>query len=539
MKVITYIQRSIMLMVICSLLVTFKSEGSDSFRNANQQGLRKSRQIGQQTQTRSKSAQARGQSSRSQQNQARSGQSQSRNQNKPRGQQVQTKKPVASREYGDAARYMIGSTEVIIVNGSNRPNIIDAHTEAIVNPTNPDLFHKTGISKDIANTAGNRLLEWSNKQKNKPVEGQALISPAFNLTKNGTKFIIHVVGPRLRKGSQPTDAQKILLEDAWENAIKIAKNNNIKTIAFPSISTGAYNYPVQEAAVTAALVLKDVVPSSGLKTIKLVLWKEDRDAYINAFNQVLQSDDISPVEDIVYVNKEVDFSMDRPKPGENMTSLPAEDIIDMEEEVVVPQPGDIEPTILIKPSLQDLEDRKQIGLEHERPTIGSTLVEQLLTEAQETFNPEMFKKEVNSLIAAYRSEMANSSKQFDRDKYSDQLDDLLMQAINNKSQINSFTMQYLRNATVNRAYIMIRNEPYASNKINPTTVVAATNLFDALMNNKIDIQRYKFLLNARVSLAAAANNPGIACNKASDWLNALDQYADAKDKKNAQSACRE
>lgn len=72
--------------------------------------------------------------------------------------------------------------------------------------------------------------------------GEAVITPGFNLS---AKFIIHTVGP-VWHGGNNNEAK--LLKNCYQNSLNLAKKNNIKTIAFPAISTGIFGYPIKDAA---------------------------------------------------------------------------------------------------------------------------------------------------------------------------------------------------------------------------------------------------------------------------------------------------
>ena len=81
--------------------------------------------------------------------------------------------------------------------------------------------------------------------------GEAKISPGFNLP---AKNIIHTVGPVWNGGNRNEDE---LLASCYRNSLTVALENNVKTIAFPSISTGVYRFPVERAAKIAVKEVKD------------------------------------------------------------------------------------------------------------------------------------------------------------------------------------------------------------------------------------------------------------------------------------------
>ena len=81
--------------------------------------------------------------------------------------------------------------------------------------------------------------------------GQAKLTQGYNLP---AKFVIHTVGPVWRGGNQTEDK---LLADCYRNSLELAKKNNIKTIAFPAVSTGAYRFPIERAARIAVDTVKN------------------------------------------------------------------------------------------------------------------------------------------------------------------------------------------------------------------------------------------------------------------------------------------
>lgn len=149
----------------------------------------------------------------------------------------------------------IGSTRITIVQGDITKQKIDA----IVNAANEDLSHGGGVAHAISNAAGKRLQEYSN---NMPIisdgercpMGKAVITPAFDLEKIGIKEIIHATGPR---GTTTNKAQ--LLYDTYTNSLQVAKDNNLKRIAFPAISTAIFGYDINEATPIALKAIQDFV----------------------------------------------------------------------------------------------------------------------------------------------------------------------------------------------------------------------------------------------------------------------------------------
>jgi O-acetyl-ADP-ribose deacetylase (regulator of RNase III) len=94
--------------------------------------------------------------------------------------------------------------------------------------------------------------------------GQAKLTKGYNLA---AKYVIHTVGPVWRGGDNNEDE---LLVDCYRNSLKIAEEKNIKTIAFPSISTGAYRFPLKRAAEIATKEVKNFLKYS--KNIQEVIF---------------------------------------------------------------------------------------------------------------------------------------------------------------------------------------------------------------------------------------------------------------------------
>ena len=121
-------------------------------------------------------------------------------------------------------------------------SIFDIEIDAIVNAANSFLSGGGGVDGAIHAAAGPELYDACSKIGHCDV-GKAVITPGFNLK---AKYIIHTVGPFYNHYDKETN--EMLLADCYRNSLNLAKKNGIKSIAFPCLSTGAYGYPLEEAA---------------------------------------------------------------------------------------------------------------------------------------------------------------------------------------------------------------------------------------------------------------------------------------------------
>lgn len=122
-----------------------------------------------------------------------------------------------------------------------RNDITKMNTEAIVNTANNHVMVGTGCDSAVYKAAGyDELLRYRTEKIGFVPEGDAFITPGFHLA---AKYIIHVVSPRYTGGGQGEEEK---LRSCYRKGLQIAKENHIKTIAFPLISTGGFGYPKEE-----------------------------------------------------------------------------------------------------------------------------------------------------------------------------------------------------------------------------------------------------------------------------------------------------
>ena len=127
-------------------------------------------------------------------------------------------------------------------------DITQQATDAIVNAANSSLMGGGGVDGAIHRAGGPAILEECKQivaRQGRLPAGKAVMTTGGNLS---AKHVIHTVGPVWHGGDK---GEEELLESAYRESLKVAADNNLASISFPSISTGAYGYPVAPAAMTA------------------------------------------------------------------------------------------------------------------------------------------------------------------------------------------------------------------------------------------------------------------------------------------------
>jgi O-acetyl-ADP-ribose deacetylase len=174
---------------------------------------------------------------------------------------------------------VVNETILTLVQGDITRQAVDA----IVNAANSSLLGGGGVDGAIHRAGGPSILEECKQIRQEQgtcPPGQAVVTTAGNLP---AKNVIHTVGP-IWNGGKVGEEQT--LADAYRNSLQLAKNIGAERVAFPSISTGAYRFPLEKAAVIALTTVKQYCQENpAFKEVRFVLFDEKTlDAYQTALN---------------------------------------------------------------------------------------------------------------------------------------------------------------------------------------------------------------------------------------------------------------
>jgi O-acetyl-ADP-ribose deacetylase (regulator of RNase III) len=153
-------------------------------------------------------------------------------------------------------------------------DITEQDVDAVVNAANSTLLGGGGVDGAIHSKGGQSILEACREIRRTQYPqglptGEAVITTAGNLP---AKFVIHTVGP-IKGIDRDNEAEQ--LANCYKNSLKLAARNGLKTIAFPSISTGAYSYPRHEAAAISSQAIKEFLATDDkLEEIRLVFFAQ-------------------------------------------------------------------------------------------------------------------------------------------------------------------------------------------------------------------------------------------------------------------------
>ncbi len=158
----------------------------------------------------------------------------------------------------------INESDLILMKG----DITREETEAIVNAANSSLLGGGGVDGAIHRAGGPQILEECRKIGSCP-PGEARITTGGRLK---AKFVIHTVGPVYRDGKH---GEPQILANAYVNSLQICLDRGIRSVAFPSISTGAYGYPAEGAAkIALSAVVEFLREHAGIGTVRFVLFDQ-------------------------------------------------------------------------------------------------------------------------------------------------------------------------------------------------------------------------------------------------------------------------
>lgn len=165
-----------------------------------------------------------------------------------------------------------------------RGDITQERVEAIANAANRHLAGGGGVDGAIHRAGGPQIMkELKSKYPQGCPTGKAVLTGGGNLP---ARFVLHAVGPRYCGG--PKDAE--LLASAYRSALTLCVEHGIATVAFPSISTGIYGYPLEEAAPLALKTVCDFLHAhpGKIRRVRFVLFDEKtRRAYEKALKELL------------------------------------------------------------------------------------------------------------------------------------------------------------------------------------------------------------------------------------------------------------
>jgi O-acetyl-ADP-ribose deacetylase (regulator of RNase III) len=188
--------------------------------------------------------------------------------------------PLRAVEEQDMAHVLIGSSRIELVEG----DITRQDTDGIVNAANSSLLGGGGVDGAIHRAGGPAILDECRKVGGCPT-GEARITGAGRLA---AKKVIHAVGPRFRDG---THGESELLASAYRSSLELASGAGLKSVAFPSISTGAYGYPIDDAArIALKTVCAYLQDHPEIDLVRFVLFGRDAyETYARVLDQMVEN----------------------------------------------------------------------------------------------------------------------------------------------------------------------------------------------------------------------------------------------------------
>lgn len=171
-------------------------------------------------------------------------------------------------------------------------DITTLQVDAIVNAANGSLLGGGGVDGAIHRAAGPALREECRRIREEQLQGEylptgdAVITKGYNLP---AKHVIHTVGPIWDGEDQ--EIKKNQLSNCYRNALNLAKEHNLQSIAFPSISTGAYRFPIDLASEIALATIIEFLKKETFGEVTMALFSpNDLQVYENTLNKLLESE---------------------------------------------------------------------------------------------------------------------------------------------------------------------------------------------------------------------------------------------------------
>ena len=171
-----------------------------------------------------------------------------------------------------------------------RNDIVNMKVDAIVNTANPRPIIGAGTDKAVHDKAGERLL-LARKEIGDIAIGEAAITPAFDLNAN---YVIHTAGPIWRDGKSSEEA---LLASCFKNSLRLAKEKECESIAFPLISTGSYGFPKPIALQIADREISSFLMENEMQVYLVVFEKQSFELSEKLFKSVSSYIDANYVSD--------------------------------------------------------------------------------------------------------------------------------------------------------------------------------------------------------------------------------------------------
>ncbi|MFN2581350.1 MAG: O-acetyl-ADP-ribose deacetylase [Candidatus Dormibacteria bacterium] len=177
-----------------------------------------------------------------------------------------------------AARVSIGSGDLALA----RADITTLAVDAVINAANASLAGGGGVDGAIHRAGGPDIMRELRERYDRCPTGEAVVTGAGRMA---ARYVIHAVGPRWRDGEH---GEPGLLAAAYRNALRLAHEHGLATVAAPSISTGIYGFPIERAAPIALAEARDALQRDGtsLRSVTFALFS---DADLAVFKRALDT----------------------------------------------------------------------------------------------------------------------------------------------------------------------------------------------------------------------------------------------------------